>query len=86
MAKANSYHSKKEPEEMADDFFELGVKTVVIKLGKKGCFIKKPDGEKYFTYCFKSYFGITPRMLRESNFPGSYESDEEDDFNDEVSR
>lgn len=37
---------KENPEEMADVFFSMGVKTVVIKLGKKGCFIKKPDGEK----------------------------------------
>jgi len=39
--------NKKEPEEMADVFFALGVKTVVIKLGKKGCFIKSPNCEKY---------------------------------------
>ncbi|MEN6313366.1 MAG: carbohydrate kinase family protein [Clostridiaceae bacterium] len=38
---------KENPEEMADVFFSMGVKTVVIKLGKKGCFIKKPNGEKY---------------------------------------
>lgn len=38
---------KEEPEEMADAFFELGVKNVVIKLGKRGCFIKKPNGEKH---------------------------------------
>lgn len=39
---------KEEPEEMADAFFAMGVKTVVIKLGKNGCFIKNRDGEKNF--------------------------------------
>ena len=39
---------KEEPEEIADAFLAMGVKTVVIKLGKKGCFIKDSVGEKYF--------------------------------------
>lgn len=38
---------KEEPEEMADVFLAMGVKTAVIKLGKKGCFIKNLDGEKH---------------------------------------
>lgn len=38
---------KEEPEEMADTFLAMGVKTAVIKLGKKGCFIKGLNGEKH---------------------------------------
>lgn len=38
---------KKEPEEIADFFLSMGVKTVVIKLGKNGCFIKDDKGEKH---------------------------------------
>ena len=38
---------KTEPEEMADVFLAMGPKTVVIKLGKDGCFIKTHMGEKY---------------------------------------
>ena len=38
---------KEEPEEIADVFLSMGVKTVVIKLGKKGCFIKDLKGEKH---------------------------------------
>lgn len=44
---ASMLSGKREPEEIADVFFEMGVKTVVIKLGKKGCFIKNPNGESY---------------------------------------
>lgn len=38
---------KEEPEEIADVFLSMGIKTAVIKLGKKGCFIKNLDGEKH---------------------------------------
>lgn len=38
---------KEEPEDIADAFLDMGVKTVVIKLGKKGCFIKSSNSEKY---------------------------------------
>ncbi len=38
---------KENPEEIADTFLSMGVKTSVIKLGKKGCFIKDSKGEKY---------------------------------------
>lgn len=38
---------KTEPEDIADVFLSMGPKTVVIKLGKDGCFIKTIDGEKY---------------------------------------
>ncbi|MBC7960786.1 MAG: carbohydrate kinase family protein [Vallitaleaceae bacterium] len=36
---------KEDPEEIADVFLGMGVKTAVIKLGKKGCFIKDSLGE-----------------------------------------
>ena len=32
---------KEEPEEMADVFFQRGVKKVVIKLGKDGCYVRE---------------------------------------------
>lgn len=38
---------KEQPEEIADLFLSMGVKTAVIKLGKKGCFIKDSSGVKY---------------------------------------
>lgn len=38
---------KREPEEMADTFLAMGNKTVVIKLGASGCFIKDNKGEKH---------------------------------------
>ncbi len=44
---ASMLSGKDEPEEMADVFLSMGVKTVVIKLGKKGCFIKDSGGEKH---------------------------------------
>ena len=47
MEEAAMLSGKNDPEEMADTFLAMGVKTVVIKLGKKGCFIKNPDGGKY---------------------------------------
>lgn len=44
---------KKEPEEMADIFLDMGVKTAVIKLGDKGCFIKDSAGEKHYIPAFE---------------------------------
>jgi sugar/nucleoside kinase (ribokinase family) len=38
---------KTEPEDIADVFLSMGPKTVVIKLGKDGCFIKTINGDKY---------------------------------------
>ncbi len=38
---------KTKPEEIADVFLSMGPKTVVIKLGKDGCFIKTKGGEMY---------------------------------------
>lgn len=45
-----------EPEEMADLFIAEGVKTVVIKLGKDGCFIKDHKGE---VHTVPAFTGIT---------------------------
>ena len=44
---AEQLSGKKDPEDIADVFLSMGVKTAVIKLGKKGCFIKDSSGEKY---------------------------------------
>ncbi|MBK7978721.1 MAG: carbohydrate kinase family protein [Ignavibacteriae bacterium] len=44
---------KHEPEEIANVFLKGGVKTVVIKLGSMGCFIKNRNGEKFFIDAFK---------------------------------
>lgn len=38
---------KEDPNEIADIFLSMGVKTVVIKLGKDGCFMKDEKGKKY---------------------------------------
>jgi sugar/nucleoside kinase (ribokinase family) len=38
---------KTQPEEIADVFLAMGPHTVVIKLGKEGCFIKTKTGEKH---------------------------------------
>lgn len=44
---------KKEPEEIADVFLDMGVKTAVIKLGHKGCLIKDSSGEKHYIPAFE---------------------------------
>ena len=38
------YSGRKEYEEMADVFLAYGVRNVVIKAGKEGCFAKNADG------------------------------------------
>lgn len=38
---------KTEPEDIADVFLGMNIETVVVKLGKNGCFIKNAKGEKY---------------------------------------
>lgn len=43
----------KEPEKIADTFLRMGPHTVVIKLGKDGCFIKTKGGEKYTVPTFE---------------------------------
>lgn len=39
--------NKKDPNDIADVFIGMGVKTAVIKMGIDGCFIKSSSGEKY---------------------------------------
>ncbi|MDR3625201.1 MAG: carbohydrate kinase family protein [Ignavibacteriaceae bacterium] len=53
LEEAEMISGKSDPEEIADVFLEAGVKTAVIKLGSKGCFIKNKAGEKYFIDSFK---------------------------------
>lgn len=43
---------KTDPKDIADVFIEMGVKTVVIKLGSKGCFINDIRGEKHILPAF----------------------------------
>ena len=43
---------KEKPEEMAEVFLSMGVKNVVIKLGKKGCYIKAGAGQEYYIPTF----------------------------------
>ena len=40
---ARYYSGRENPEEMADVFLELGVGSVIIKLGAKGCFFKNTE-------------------------------------------
>ena len=40
---ARYYSGRENPEEMADVFLELGVGSVIIKLGSKGCFFKNAE-------------------------------------------
>ncbi|NLN65815.1 MAG: carbohydrate kinase family protein [Clostridiaceae bacterium] len=42
---------EKEPDKIANLFLSMGVKTVVLKLGKKGCYIKSPQD----SYCIPTY-------------------------------
>jgi sugar/nucleoside kinase (ribokinase family) len=53
LEEAEMISGKSEPEEIADVFLAAGVKTVVIKLGAKGCFIKNNSGEKFLVDSFK---------------------------------
>jgi sugar/nucleoside kinase (ribokinase family) len=52
LEEAEMISGKKDPEQIADVFIEEGVKTAVIKLGSKGCFIKNRKGEKYLIGAF----------------------------------
>ncbi len=45
---------EEEPAKIADIFFEMGVKQVVIKLGSKGCYLRETkDAEGVIIPCFK---------------------------------
>lgn len=37
-----------ETEQMADYFLSLGIGTIIIKLGGKGCFVKTSNGDEFF--------------------------------------
>lgn len=54
---AEMISGKKDVEEISDLFLDMGVKLAVIKLGKKGCFIKSSTGEKY---TIPTYTDINP--------------------------
>ena len=43
---------KEDVREMADFFLNRGVKTVVIKMGAKGCYAKNQEGEAFFCGCY----------------------------------
>lgn len=43
---------EKEPEKIVEIFMGYGVKNVVIKLGKDGCFVKCEDGEELYSRGF----------------------------------
>lgn len=55
---AEMLSGKKEPEEIADVFLSMGVKTAVIKLGKKGCFIKDQAGEKHYIPTYTKFKAV----------------------------
>jgi sugar/nucleoside kinase (ribokinase family) len=44
---ARYYSGETEPEKMADVFLEKGVRSVIIKLGSKGCFFKSKEESLY---------------------------------------
>ena len=47
LEEAEMISGKSKPEDIADVFLEAGVKTAVIKLGSKGCYIKNKSNEQY---------------------------------------
>lgn len=47
---------KTEPEEIADFFFDMGCKSVVIKLGKQGALICRARDDRFYQPCFE---GVT---------------------------
>jgi sugar/nucleoside kinase (ribokinase family) len=49
---------KNNPVDIADLFISEGVKTAVIKMGSKGCYIKNCTGEQYFIEAFKNIKAI----------------------------
>ena len=46
---ARYYSGETEPEKMADAFLDMGVRSVIIKLGKNGCFFKNREGSVRLT-------------------------------------
>lgn len=55
---AEKLSGRTEPEEIADVFLSMGVKTAVIKLGKKGCFIKDSKGEKHLIPTYTKFKAV----------------------------
>jgi len=49
--------NEKDPDRIANAFLSYGVKTVVIKMGKKGCFIKTPQ-EQHIVPTFTKYKAV----------------------------
>ncbi|MGI6113095.1 MAG: carbohydrate kinase family protein [Mahellales bacterium] len=52
---AEMISGKSDVNDMADVFIGLGAKLAVIKMGKRGCFIKRPDGT---TYTIPTYLDV----------------------------
>lgn len=48
---ARYYSGKERPENMADVFLNWGVKTVIIKLGARGCYLKNATTEVFLPPC-----------------------------------
>ena len=48
---ARYYSGKEKPEDMAAVFLDRGVKTVIIKLGAQGCYLKNAEGELRLPPC-----------------------------------
>ncbi|MBQ2597259.1 MAG: carbohydrate kinase family protein [Oscillospiraceae bacterium] len=48
---ARYYSGKETPEEMADAFLSRGVRSVIIKLGSRGCFFKNREGSFSLPAC-----------------------------------
>jgi len=53
LEEAEMISGKSKPEEIADVFLKAGVKTAIIKLGSKGCFVKSINGESFFMESFR---------------------------------
>ena len=53
LEEAEMISGKNQPIEIADLFLHAGVKTVVIKLGSKGCFVKNKVSGHYFIEAYK---------------------------------
>jgi len=54
---AEMLSGEKEPDKIADVFLSMGVKLVVIKMGKKGCFIKTPQ-ERHLIPTYTKYKAV----------------------------
>ena len=48
---ARYYSGENDPEKMADVFLDTGVRSVIVKLGGKGCFFKNREVSRYLPAC-----------------------------------